>query len=214
MWTDSERAGVSVTKLARHGEQARNARLQQGASQSSPQVRDAMLRAEAQQPSRGQTKDLSRRTELLKNNFYQSLHRKTTNSGGCPSKFVSRRISLLLCCTAPNRIARRKTYSQGSAVHTKALLYQSVHVLHHNNLLHCRQCLWSALSAQRLVLFCRLQLLSPAPHCCLRRCVFAVLQAPMVVPGRFYKLNGRCGLLTGPVPLIPLALVSQLPWDR
>ena len=177
-----------------------------------------MSPAEAQQPSRGHTRDLSRRTELLKNSFSQSMHTKTTNSGCCLSKFVLRRISLLLCCTAPNRVARRQMYPQGSAVHSKALLYQGVHVLHHGSLLHCRQCLWSALcgtlSAQRLMLFCFLQLLSLAPSCCLRRCVFAVLQAQMVVPSRLYKLNSRCFLLRGPVPAVPLALVSQLPWDR
>ena len=46
-------------------------------------------------------------TELLKNSFSQPLHTKTTNSGCCPSKIVLRRISLLVCCTAPNRVARR-----------------------------------------------------------------------------------------------------------
>ena len=143
-----------------------------------------MSRAEARQPSRGQTRDLSRRTELLKNSFSQSLHTKTINSGYCPSKIVSRRISLLACCTAPNRVARRQTYPQGSAVHSKALLYQGVHVFQHSGLLHCS---WSALSAQRLMLFYFLQLLSPAAHCCLRRCVFGVLQAQMVVPSPLHK---------------------------
>ena len=135
-WSDSERAGASVTMVGRYGEQARSTTLQQG----SPQMRDAMSREEAQQPSRGQTRELSRRTKLLKNSFSQSLHTRT-NSGCCPSKFVSHRISLMMCCTAPNRGARRKKYSQSSAVHSRALLYQGFHVLHHTGLLHCRQCL-------------------------------------------------------------------------
>ena len=129
--------------------------------------------------------------------------------GCCPSQFVSRRISLLVCCTVRNRVARRQTYPEGFAVHSKALLYQGVDVLHYSGLLHCRQCFWSA-----LMLFCVLHLLSPAPHCCLRRCVFAVLQAQMVIPGRLHKLNGHCFFLTGPVPPAPLPLVSQLPWVR
>ena len=106
-----------------------------------------MSRAEAQQLSRGQTRDVSRRREHLKNSFCRSLHKKTTNIGTCMSKFVSCRILMLGCCTAPNRVAPRQTWPQGSAVDSKALLYQGVHVLHHSSLLHCRQCLWSALSA-------------------------------------------------------------------
>ena len=64
--------------------------------------------------SRGQTKDHSHQTEVLKNSFCKLVHIKTTNNDCCQSKFVSRHISLLVCCTAPNRVARRETHPQGS----------------------------------------------------------------------------------------------------
>ena len=163
------------------------------------------------QPNRGQTRDLILRTEILKNHFCQVLHMKTTNSGCCPSKFLSRCISLLVCCSAPKRVARRYTYPQYSAVRSKALVYQGVHVLHNSGLLNCRRCLWLAQSVQRLMLFCFLQLASLTQHCLLRRCVFAVLQAQTAIPSRFHKLHRRCFLFRGPVPF---AFVSQLPWDR
>ena len=75
---------------------------------------------------------------------------------------------------------------------------------------------WFVVGAVRaeVMFFCFLQLRSPAPHCCLRRCVFAVHQAQMVVPSRFHKLNGRCFFLKGPVPPAPLTLVSRLLCDR
>ena len=164
--------------------------------------------AEAQQPSRGQTRRLIVGTELLKNSFCQSVHIKTTNSAYCPSKFVSRRISLLVCCTEPNRIAGRPTYPQCFAIYSKALLYQGVHDLHNSSVLNCRQRLWSAHSPHSLMPFCLVQLASPPPHCLLRRCVCAVLQAQMVVRNRFHKLYGRFSLLRG------LALVSRLLWDQ
>ena len=93
------------------------------------------------------TRDLSRRTELLKNNFWQSLHKKTTNKGFCPSMFALRRILLLVCCTAQNRVARRDIYPEGSFVHSKDSLDQGVHILYHGGLLHCSEYLWSGLSA-------------------------------------------------------------------
>ena len=165
--------------------------------------------AEAQQPIRGQTRGLIVETELLKNSFYQSVHIKTTNSAYCPSKFVSRHISLLVvCCTEPNRVAGRQMYPQCPAVYSKALLYQGVHELHNSGLLNCRQCLSSAHSPHSLMPFCFLPLASPPAHCLLRRCVCAVLQAQMVVPNRFHKLYGRFSLSRG------LALVSRLLWDQ
>ena len=124
----------------------------------SPQVRDAMSRTEAQQPSRGRTTDLRLWTELLKKSFSQLPHTKTTNSGCCPSKFVSHCISVLVLCTARYRVAHPETLSQGSDVHSKALLYQCLHVLHDSCLLHCRECLRSALSPHKLtsaVCLCR-----------------------------------------------------------
>ena len=207
-WSCSERAGTSVTKVARQREQAYSAKLQQGAFPSSPRVHDAISRAEGQQPSRGQTRDVSLGQNCSRT-VPKSLHTKTTNSVCCTAKIVSRRISQLVCCTAQNRVDRCQTYPQRFAVHSKALLYQGVHVLHHSSLLHCLQCLWSGLPAQRLVLLCFLQSLTPAPHCCLGRRVFAVLQAHMEVPSHLHKLKGRCFLPGGSVPPVRLAVVYQ-----
>ena len=72
----NERGGASGAKEARDGEQASSATLQQAVLRSSPQVWDPLSHAEAQLPSRGQTRFLSRWRKLLKTSFCQSVHRK------------------------------------------------------------------------------------------------------------------------------------------
>ena len=53
----------------------------------------------------------------------------------------------------------------GYAVHSKALLFQGVHLLHNNALVNCSHCLWSAHFARSLMHFRFLQLPAPGPHC-------------------------------------------------